>query len=280
MKMTSIRCIALLLACAWLQVAVAGTKDRDYLFGEDSGENGVAGSPAGVLFQGALVTFDSAGMLNNNELHDLTVNGNPFYANVSSRPNYSGGVGVALDGDGDFFVAANLNSPETSIASVNYDDCAVLPCLPGPLNYVGIVDRYLQLWVQPNSASQSQTQSVVMDSNQHGVRIVDGRWSMRYAGRDFASAESVAFDGWSHLMVARPNGAANGAVMYVDGIAVMAAPGAYVGAATEELVVGSTTSRDGDGNFTGGTGEYFHGLLDNLSLSVVGDNTAAGGQDW
>ena len=42
-------------------VASAATLDRDYKFGEDSGENGSAGGAVGVDFGGTKFTFDSFG---------------------------------------------------------------------------------------------------------------------------------------------------------------------------------------------------------------------------
>ena len=52
----------------------------------------------------------------------------------------------------------------------NANDDPIEPSLPGPNNYTNISDRYFQVWVKPNGGSQGTTQSVVMDSNQHGVR--------------------------------------------------------------------------------------------------------------
>ena len=81
-------------------------------------------------------------------------------------------------------------------------------------------------------------------------------------------------------MVARPSGAAGGSQLYVNGNAVVAAGGGYNGGVTEELVVGSNTGRDANLAFIGGTGEFYHGLLDDLTLAVLGDNTGEGGQDY
>ena len=81
-------------------------------------------------------------------------------------------------------------------------------------------------------------------------------------------------------MVARPAGTESGGRLYVNGVAVAARPGGYNGAATEELVVGSNTGRDANLNFTGGTDEFYEGLIDDLTMVILGDNTDVGGQDW
>jgi hypothetical protein len=77
---------------------------------------------------------------------------------------------------------------------------------------------------------------------------------------------------WYHVEVVRPAGAAGGSRMYVNGIAVAAAAGAYnVDAA--DLVVGSNTAGD-ETNFTGGTEEFFSGVIDDLKMFVIGQAPA------
>jgi hypothetical protein len=263
--------------CGWLWAD--GSPDRIYGLGDDMFEGAAQGN---VLGTGNAFgdTYDSWGTPLFGDLQDLEVFGNPVYADVSGRPLFVTGLGASFDGVGDYLRGANLNLPATSAASVNNDDDPIEPSLPGPLNYTNIVDRYFQMWVKPDSASQAVTQSVAMDTNQHGVRIVGGNWSMRYAGTDFDSGSAVAFDTWSHVMLARPFGPPGGSRLYINGVAVTAAPGGYDGSATEELVVGSDTSRDENRNFTGGTTEFYHGLIDNLDMFILGDNTDVGGQDW
>ncbi|MCA9186737.1 MAG: hypothetical protein KDA99_14015, partial [Planctomycetales bacterium] len=256
------------------------TLDRDYQLGDNPDEAGIPGQPAGKPFGGLLFTFDGAGQLGNNELHDLQVLNEPTYVATSDRPLASANsVGITLDGINDYLLAPNLNLPSTSIASIGYDDSPDGVNIAGPLNYNNITDRSLAFWVKPAGSSQNRTQSIVMDSNQHGVRIVDGKWSMRYAGIDQNSDIDVAFDAWSHVMLVRPRGAEGGSILYVDGIAVAARPGDY-GGAHEELVVGSNTSRDETRTFTGGTDEFFSGIIDDLTLSVIGDNSSVGGTNY
>ncbi len=269
------------LAAGWLAMGLACpsvhgsfTNDREYLFGDDGGEEGVAGQPAGVDIDGDLFTFDSAGAF-----QDMQVLGGPLYADVSGRP-FAGSsqVGIAFDGVDDYLAAANLNLPANSVASVTQG---------GPENYVGLTNRGLQFWVRPGGAGANNglAQSLVLDSNEHGVRITENdTWAMRYAKQDFDTGIAVQFDQWHHVMVVRPFGTAGGSRMYVNGVAVAFAPGGYTGANTEDLVVGSNTSLDAQGNFTGGTEEFFRGIMDDLSLFILGDNSNNGlnppGQDW
>ncbi len=267
--------LGMVTAPAW----AAGTLDRDYGLGDDSFENAAIGAAVGSG-NGFNRSFDSFGTPGLGDLQDLEPMGSPVYADVSDRPLYNSGLGIAFDGTDDYLLGSNLNLPDTSAASVNHDDDPSGTSIPGPNNYAGISNRYLQFWVKPDSSSQTSTQSIVMDSNQHGVRIVDGKWSMRYAGSDFDSSAGVQFDQWNHVLLGRPFGPDGGSRMYVNGIAVSAATGGYDGTATEELVVGSNTGRDSSLAFTGGTDEFFHGDIDDLTLSILGDNSNLGGFDY
>ena len=263
------------LALGWLATGLVAstawgsfTNDREYLLGDDAGELGVAGQPAGVPIDTSLFTFDSKGVGGTGNFQDLEVLNGPTYADVSARP-FAGGsqVGIAFDGVDDYLSGDNLNLPENSAASITAG---------GPENYVGIANRGFQFWVKPSSAGQGNAlaQSLVVDTNEHGARITaNDTWSLRYAGDDFDSNIPVTFDQWHHVMVVRPFGPGNGARMYVDGVAVAAAPGGYDGGNVEDLVIGSNTSLDVDGNFAGGTAEFFNGVVDDLTMFVLGDNS-------
>jgi len=268
---------AALLTCSPTLAVNPIALDRDYQFGDDAVEGASADVDVTTTFSG--FTADSANSAsiggNNDSFQDIEAFGNPFYRDVSDRPGIASGLGIEFDGDGDYLKGANLNDPSTSAASFAYDDDEGDPAAntPGPLNYSGIANRFLQFWVKPDSASQANDQTIVTDADQHGVRIAGGKWSMRYAGADFDSDVDVAFDQWSHVMVTRPLGAANGSRMYVNGEAVTAAGGGYNGGSIDNLVIGSNTSRDENNAFDGGTEEFFHGVIDNLSMWVIGDNT-------
>jgi hypothetical protein len=113
-----------------------------------------------------------------------------------------------------------------------------------------------------------------MDTNQHGARInPNGRFSMRYNNVDYESTVTVTPNTWYHVMVVRPFGAANGSRMYVNGVAVAFGPGGYSDD-TSHLVVGANTAGDED-NFTGGTADFFSGIIDDLEMFVMGSNTTA-----
>jgi hypothetical protein len=115
-----------------------------------------------------------------------------------------------------------------------------------------------------------------MDTNRHGVRInANGRFSMRYNGADFESTQAVTPNTWYHVEVVRPAGAANGSRMYINGVAVAAAPGGYDDD-WADLTVGTNTAGDDQPSpgFTGGTAEFFSGIVDELKMFVIGTTTA------
>ena len=144
--------------------------------------------------------------------------------------------------------AFRLGFPQSSRSSIEATVQNLNPPA-GPLDYRGIVDRSLQFWVRPDSASG--TQSLVADTNQHGVRIEAGNFSMRYAGMDYDSGVSVTPGQWQHIMLRSQNDLG---ILYVDGVAVSAVAGSYDVSDTADLVVGSNTAGgENDFFFTGGT---------------------------
>jgi hypothetical protein len=104
---------------------------------------------------------------------------------------------------------------------------------------------------------------------------------MRYpGGTDVDSTTPVATNQWSHVMLVRPSGAAGGGRLYVDGIVVAANGVDYTGDDNASLVLGSNTSQDVDGNFDGGTEEFFSGVMDNLEMFVLGTSTGDNPEDF
>ena len=253
----------------------AGTLDRSYSFGDDPLEGAVAGAvvgsgvPAGT--PPASDTFDSAFLsLGDGSIVDLRQVRNPVYVEVNDRPDANPGLGIQFDAAARQYLRGfRLGFPQTSRSSI---EATVQNLNPpnGPLDYRGIVDRGLQFWVKPTG--NTNTQSLVVDTNEHGVRIANGNFSMRYAGVDYDSGIEATPDAWHHLMMVSDR---DQAVLYVDGIAVRAVSGAYDVTQTADLVVGSTTSgQENDFFFTGGTAEYFDGVIDDLELYVYGSNSA------
>ena len=57
-------------------------------------------------------------------------------------------------------------------------------------------------------------------------------------------------------------------------------PGAITGDDNASLVLGSNTDMDADGNFIGGTEEFFSGVLDNLEMFVPGTSTGDNPEDF
>jgi len=245
--------------------ARASTNDREYRMGDDGAESASNGGSVGT-------TFDSQGQLDMSQLHDLVSSGSPVYRTISGRPDGGSGLGIELNGSSQYLRSARLGEPGTTASALGGD-------FGGTLNYTGLTNRGFQFWVQPAGTG---AQTLVMDTNQHGARInASGNFSMRYADTDFDSTQAVVASTWYHVMVVRPNGANDGARMYVDGVAVATAAGGYDGADTADLVVGANTAGDdgGDGGagFSGGTEEFFGGIIDDLTMFVVGESTEFAG---
>ena len=271
------------------------TLDRNYLFGDNTGisaqnENATAGARIGNGAGG--VTFDTVSVTNNptadSDAQNLSPTGTPGpnYVSVTTgtfartsadgdpTPPASGDLGAEFSGSGEYLRGARLGAPSTAAGTIGYGEVE-LGSPWNPNDYTGIVNRGFQLWVYPTSSAAAQT--VVMDTNQHGVRIsADGNWSMRYNNSDVDSAAAIATNQWSHVMVVRQT---TGSRLYVDGVAVAAAGGNY-GDDNASLVLGSNTEFDVDGNFVGGTEEYFSGVLDNLEMFVTGTSTGANPEDF
>ncbi|MEX2307991.1 MAG: LamG-like jellyroll fold domain-containing protein [Pirellulales bacterium] len=255
--------VAVALVVVVSAIAAAATVDRDYRMGDDSAEGAAAGAS---VFQ----TFDSAGLSGQGQLVDLTAVNTPTYVSISVRPDGVGGLGIQFNAaQSEYLHGFNVGFPEDSFSAASHHTL-----VGGNLDYLGISNRGFQFWVRPTSTA---VQSLVMDTNQHGVRInSSGRFSMRYADVDYESTQSVAPNTWYHVEVVRPAGAANGSRMFINGIAVAAAPGGY-NDDWADLVVGANTSGDDQSSpgFTGGTTEFFSGIIDDLKMFVIGTSTSS-----
>ena len=232
------------------------TNDRLYRMGDDGAEGAVANGSVNT-------TFDGAGQTGMGQLIDLTGVNSPTYRTVTGRPDGVGGLGIEFAAaQQQYLRGPNLGDPSVSASSLGGG---------GTLDYTGIFNRGFQFWVKPTATN---AQSLVMDTNQHGARInSSGRFSMRYAGVDYDSTLQVTSGSWYHVMVVRPSGSAGGSRMYVNGNVVALAAGGYA-VDSSDLVVGSNTAGTKD-SFTGGTGEFFNGIIDDLEMFVLGSNTAA-----
>ena len=253
---------------AIVAVSAAATLDRNYRMGDDPAEGAVTGGSV-------TATFDSAGQPGLGQLVDLTAVNTPTYVAISGRPDGGGGRGIQFNAtQQEYLHGFNLGFPEDSFSAATHHTPT-----GGSLDYLGISNRGLQFWVRPTSTA---VQTLVMDTNQHGARInSNGRFSMRYAGLDYESTQAVTPNTWYHVEVVRPAGAANGARMYVNGVVVAAAPGGY-NDDWADLVVGANTAGDDQPSpgFTGGTEEFFSGIIDDLKMFVIGTSTSATPVDY
>jgi hypothetical protein len=99
---------------------------------------------------------------------------------------------------------------------------------------------------------------------------------MRYNNVDYESTQAVTPNTWYHVEVVRPAGAGNGSRMFINGVAVAAAPGGYDDD-WADLTVGTNTAGDDQlsPGFTGGTTEFFSGIVDELKMFVIGTSTSS-----
>ena len=255
----------------WLAVAAAGfvasaasakTVDRNYRMGEAAGEGAVNGGAVST-------TFDDTGTSGTGTFIDLLGVNSPTYTTVTGRPDGVGGLGIQFDASSSQYLKAlRLGYPQTSTS-------AGKPAPAQTDNYKNIGDRGLQFWVKPGTPpAPGVAQTVVMDTNQHGVRIgADGKFSMRYGGEDVPTDVTATPGAWFHIEVVHPKGDRKGSWMFINGVAKAAAGGGYNTADDSALVVGSNTAGIGVGaTFTGGTSEFFTGVVDDLQLFVLGFN--------
>lgn len=188
---------------------------------------------------------------------DLNANNTPTYRTISGRPDGVGGIGIEFAAaQQEYLSGQSLNWPEQSALSDSQG---------GLYNLTGIANRGFQFWVRPTSTA---VQSLVMDTNEHGVRInSNGKFSMRYAGLDYESTLSVAPNTWYHVEVVRPSGVGNGSRMYINGnaVAVAVPPNDYAADQVTNMTVGSNTAGDG---------EFFSGIIDDLRMFVIGTSAA------
>jgi hypothetical protein len=250
-------CLAALLTLVLMNSAQAAyTLDRDYSLGDDPAEGAAAGAAVNI-------TFDSQGTVGTGTLHDLSASGTaPTYVSVNSgplaRPGADGALGIQFDGVDDFLTGAAFNRPSTTPSSTGGG---------GPLDYTGLSNRGFQLWVRPEAGGPTN-QSVVRDTDDHGVMIEGGTWRMRYDEATTNSGVAVVNDQWHHVMVVRPFGAAaptGGSILYLNGVAIAADVGDYgaAPAANENLLVVGA-------NLAATPADFFKGTLDHLEMFVLG----------
>jgi hypothetical protein len=248
--------VAATLLCP-VRIADATTLDKYFRMGDDASEAALNGAP---ISNGGAVNVgsrDSQGVAGQGQLEHLGQTNTPTYRSITGRPDLVGGFGIEFNGaQSEYMRADSLNNPANSTAFLHPN---------ATLNYNGINDRGLQFWARPTSTA---VQSLVMDSNQHGVRIDGGVFSMQYNNTPYPTTVSVVPNRWYHIEVVRPS-LSQGSRMYIDGVAVAIASGDYDLLDTADLVVGSNTGGTVL-SFTGGTAEYYSGIIDDLQLFVIG----------
>jgi hypothetical protein len=208
-------------------------------------------------------TLDSFGNPGVGELPFLIPGNTPTYVAIAGRPDGGTGLGVQfVAGDQDYLRGPFLGFPQDSFSSSTNS---------GTLDYAGITDRGMQFWVRPASAAPA---IIVSDTQAHGVRILpNGNYAMTYAGFTVDSGVAATPGTWRHIQMVSAPSAFGSARLYIDGVARAARSGTYPGL-TSDLVVGANTAGD-DLNFTGGTAEFFSGVVDDLKMFVFGTSTSS-----
>lgn len=250
--------------------------DRDYSFGDD----GEGASLNAVLGSGNVYgsTWDNAGTPSEGDLQDLTIVGNPRYANVSDRPNSPGTWGASFDGVDDYVMTPiNLSLPRQVWNNATY-----FPATPFPHDYSNINSQGMQLWVKPNSLKQNVRQDIIMNSGEHGISITaSNTWGLvSDLPTPIDSGAPVAFDQWSHLMQVSGLGdpingtATTPSVLYVNGVAVAVQTTAYEFQLNQPLTIGAMQF---EGNLNGAIPtppeNFYRGIVDDVEISLWGKNS-------
>lgn len=246
----------------------AVTLDRDYRLGDLPAEGAVSAANVGSG-NANNATLDSAGEPSSGQLPFLTPVNAPKYTTISGRPDGVGGLGVQFNAAAQQYLHGPfLGSPPDSFSSAGQQ---------GNLDYTGVFDRGFQFWVRPTSSAAS---ALVIDTFDHGVRILpSGNYGMTYSGVTLDSGVPATPNVWRHIeMVSAPE-AFGHARLYIDGVVrAIRNVDSYPGS-VNDLVVGSNTGGDRDA-FTGGTSEFFSGVIDDLKMFVFGTSDAPGSVNY
>jgi hypothetical protein len=250
-----------LLAAGTLAVSsasVAATLDRDYRLGDHPQEGAVNGGNVGAGNPNA-ATLDSAGVPASGQLPFLTPVNTPNYITITGRPDGVGGLGVEfVAAEQEYLHGPFLGAPPESFSSISQQ---------GNLDYAGVFDRGFQFWVRPASSAPA---ALVLDTLAHGVRILpSGNYGMTYAGFTTDSGVPATPGTWRHIeMVSAPE-AFGHARLYIDGVVRAVRNSFAYPASLEDLAIGANTGGDRS-TFTGGTAEFFSGVIDDLKMFVFG----------
>lgn len=255
--------------------------DRDYEFGDQAAENGVAGNTLGAASSNN-ATWDSAGSASI-EFQDLLVRGNPTYVAVgvgaaNERPGAgSGSLGGSFNGVDDYV----LTPINLAVPSDVWNNETYFPALDFPHNFENINVQGMQMWVKPNGSTQGVRQDIIKNSGEHGISITENNtWGLvadTPTPKD--SGVPVAYDQWSHVMqVSGINNLSlgssmSGGALFVNGVIVKAHIGTYEFHENQPLTIGAMQF-DGDlGGATPSAPEnFYHGLIDDVEVFIWGTN--------
>ena len=250
---------ALLIATMTVLTPTAEAIEFDRILGFGEEESASIGGTVTTTFDSTAPFVDVAGF-----------NG-PQYVSIAGRPGAAADgstIGISFDGTDDYLSGLRFGNPETSRGATG---TTVGVPFANAINYDGIRNRGMQVWVNPASAGSGSRQAVMADTNQFGVLISDAAtptWILLSNGVEYDSGVDVTFDSWSHVSVVREFGV--GTTLFLDGVGVARTSSSYDTSDTANLVFGSNTSGT-ETVFDGGTTDYFQGVLDQAELFAWGE---------
>lgn len=264
------------------QVQADVTNDREYQFGDQSGEGALDGMTLGFASSNG-ATWDSAGSTSI-EFQDLIVVDSPKYVEVASgdpnndRPGApSGALGASFDGVDDYV----LTPINFAVPSSVWDNPNYYPLNDFPNDYDGINSQGMQLWVKPNGLTQNARQDIIKNSGEHGISITENNtWGVvSDIPEPLDSGVPVQYDQWTHVMQISgitdlsSGSSISGGALFVNGVIVEAKLGAYEFHENQPLTIGAMQFEGDLGGATPSAPEYFyHGLVDDAKLFLWGEN--------
>lgn len=290
-----------LVLCSTQDASAAYTLDRWYQMGDDilfdgdpnqreAAANGAtvgSGSPFSLSIGGetAPITYDSAAVSTETfqPLFAFSSGGSlPIYVEYDVGGNPSAPVpgaasmnnfGIQFDGTDDYLRAINLNDPSVAAPTslVTYDT----------------QDRGMQMWAYPmynDPNGINELPRVIDDGDEHEIRLLNtGEWQFEIRDSVESTGVDATLNGWTHLMWIRNTDVYNGAIGYVNGLAVASNTPGYDGANSTNLVVGANAEDDGgttaDPNTLDNSG-FFTGIIDEIEIFVTDGNSSFGQFDY
>lgn len=276
--------------------------DRQYTLGDDPFEFATPGGFPGLTYDSMGVNLNAfPGAINTGAYQDLIVTGAQYVDVGTSGLQRPGAglneLGMTFNGvDNRLHSIASLNLPNNTWRNPDFFPTGIdllydPPSATGvdgtgdgeyrpafPHSYAGINQRAMQAWVRPNVAGLNGTrQDVILDTNEHGFVITaNNTWGMLFddvlTDTEILVTDTLDSNGWVHLMalggISKTNGPNTtlGGALLINGM-VVASSNAVYDASAAVLSIGSNLA---------GTGNFYHGEIDDIEMLVWGNNSWRG----